>query len=141
MCSSGATKCVSAEAVSARCARASHGVCLNSPFSVKLQIEYHLVELPPVAAAGDSASAPSQLGPRIALIAPELLERLENEDERVQLCVVGVLSRQSLRLYPSALAPSVAPSGAFPILSLLLTLCTSAFVPLPRQPHPFRVAP
>ncbi len=47
------------------------------------QIEYHLVELPPQSADG----APSVHGPRLALIAPEVIERLEKEDEHLNLCV------------------------------------------------------
>ena len=52
------------------------------------EIEYHLVELPPASGAAEEHA------PRVALIASELLEKLEREDATQALCV-RPLSRAS----------------------------------------------
>lgn len=84
-CSSGATRCAWAGAVRvfAGIARCNAVNVRAGPTRSYLQIEYHLVELPPQSADG----APSVHGPRLALIAPEVIERLEKEDEHLNLCV------------------------------------------------------
>lgn len=85
-CSSGATRC-GGGLPRARCARAPHPALLRDALPSapppRRQIEYHLVELPPRGEHG------AEHGPRLALIAPEVIERLEQEDAHLALCVRG----------------------------------------------------